>query len=197
MWGGQARAIIASEAEKSASERDRQIGVLQVSTERSQLRKLGGQGAVGILAGNRSRGAARVGKRMSQGPEQLEFSFDAPPAAIVAAALNVLPERAPARRPGLCVIEGGGARVQEKLGSRDAVVRVLLEAGADLLLRRITPERAEHIERSVGLILDLFDRVDAVPSLMPVLKRQLDELESLMRDTRAHRGRPVAAGRDR
>ncbi len=130
---------------------------------------------------------------MSQGPEQLEFSFEP----VVAAALGELSQRVPARRPELRVIEGGGARVYEKSGSRDAVVRVRVEAGADLLLRRITPERAEHIERSVSGILELFDRVDAAPSLMPVLQRQLDELESLMRDTRAHRGRPVAAGRDR
>ena len=122
-----------------------------------------------------------MGEKRGQGPQQLEFSF---------------PERpAPARALGLRVIRGGGQRVQEKLGSRDAVVRVLVEAGADLLLRRITPQRAEHIERSVSQILDLFDRVDQVPSLMPVLQRQLDELEALMRETRASRGRPVAAGR--
>ena len=101
------------------------------------------------------------------------------------------PAQAPAEptRAGLRVIQGGGERVQEALSSRDAVVRVLIEAGADLLLRRITPERAEHIERSVNQILDLFDRVDTVPQLMPVLKRQLDELEALMTETRAQRSR--------
>lgn len=95
---------------------------------------------------------------------------------------------APAR-PGLRVIQGGGKRVQEPLKSRDAVVRVLVEAGADLLLRRITPERAEYIERSVEEVLQLFDRVDAMPQLMPVLRRQLDELEALMTETRALRSR--------
>jgi hypothetical protein len=85
----------------------------------------------------------------------------------------------------LRVIAGGGQRRQdEPLGSRDAVVRVLLEAGADLLLRRISPVRAEEIEGRVDRILELFDRVDAVPALMPVLRRQLDELETLMRETR-------------
>ena len=92
----------------------------------------------------------------------------------------------PARSPGgLRVIEGGGQRRQdEPLVSRDAVARVLMEAGVDLLLRRITPTRAAEIERRVDRVLDLFDRVDAAPLLMPVLQRHLDELEVLMRETR-------------
>lgn len=86
---------------------------------------------------------------------------------------------------GLRVIRGEGQRrPEEPLASRDAVARVLMEAGADLLLRRITPARAAEIERKVDRVLDLFDRVDAVPMLMPVLRRQLDELEALMRETR-------------
>lgn len=64
------------------------------------------------------------------------------------------------------------------------MVRVLVEAGADLLLRRISAERAEEIERKVDRVLRLFDQVDGAPVLMPVLKRQLDDLESLMRETR-------------
>jgi hypothetical protein len=91
-----------------------------------------------------------------------------------------------ARQPGgLRVIEGGGQRRQdEPLVSRDAVARALMEAGVDLLLRRITPARAAEIERKVDRVLDLFDRVDAAPVLMPVLQRHLDELEALMRETR-------------
>jgi hypothetical protein len=86
---------------------------------------------------------------------------------------------------GLRVIEGGGQRRQdEPLGSRDAVARAMMEAAVDLLLRRITPARAEEIERKVDRVLDLFDRVDAAPVLMPVLRRHLDELEALMRETR-------------
>ncbi|QSQ28207.1 hypothetical protein JY651_22160 [Pyxidicoccus parkwayensis] len=91
--------------------------------------------------------------------------------------------RAP-RTPGLRVIRGEGQRREEPLASRDAVARVLMEAGADLLLRRISPLRAQEIERKVDRVLDLFDRVDAAPVLMPVLKRHLDELEALMRETR-------------
>lgn len=86
--------------------------------------------------------------------------------------------------PGLRVIRGEGQRKQEPLADRNAVARVLMEAGADLLLRRISPVRAQEIERKVDRVLDLFDRVDAAPVLMPVLKRHLDELEALMRETR-------------
>lgn len=91
---------------------------------------------------------------------------------------------APTRAPGLRVIRGEGRRREEPLASRDAVARVLMEAGADLLLRRISPARAHEIERKVDRVLDLFDRVDVAPVLMPVLKRHLDELEALMRETR-------------
>ncbi|MBX5484686.1 MAG: hypothetical protein IRZ16_22920 [Myxococcaceae bacterium] len=87
------------------------------------------------------------------------------------------------------VIQGGGQRKQEPLASRDAVVRVLVEAGADLLLRRISPERAGEIERKVDRVLRLFDQVDAAPMLMPVLQRQLDDLEALMQETREVRRR--------
>lgn len=69
------------------------------------------------------------------------------------------------------------------------MVRVLVEAGADLLLRRISVERAEEIEANVERILDLFDQVDRAPELMPELKRRLDELEGLMTETRAVRTR--------
>lgn len=95
----------------------------------------------------------------------------------------------PAPRPGLRVIQGGGQKTEEKLGSRDAVVRVLIEAGADMLLKRISSERATHIEQRVNKIMDLFDRVDDAPSLMPILQRQLDELEALMSETRGARTR--------
>jgi hypothetical protein len=90
--------------------------------------------------------------------------------------------------PGLRVIRGEGQRRQdEPLTSRDALARVLMEAGADLLLRRISPERAGEIERQVDRALDLFDRVDANPLVMPVLRRHLDALEALMRETRERR----------
>lgn len=93
------------------------------------------------------------------------------------------PVRSPAG--GLRVIKGGGQRRQdEPLTSRDAVARVLMEAGVDLLLRRISPTRAAEIEHKVDRVLDLFDRVDAAPLLMPVLQRHLDDLEALMRETR-------------
>ena len=93
--------------------------------------------------------------------------------------------------PKLRVIEGLGQKKQEPLASRDAVARVLVEAAADMLLRRFTPERAEHIEKAVDDILELFDRVDDNRLLFPVLQRKLDDLEQLMRETRDNRGRRV------
>lgn len=90
-------------------------------------------------------------------------------------------------RPALRVIQGGGQKRQESLDSRDAVARILMEAGVDLLLRRITPGRAEHIEKEVASVLDLFDRVDAQPALSPLLDRRLDELEALMDESRERR----------
>jgi hypothetical protein len=88
-------------------------------------------------------------------------------------------------RAGLRVIRGEGQRrPDEPLVSRDAVARVLMEAGVEMLLRRISPARAEEIERQVDRALELFDRVDAQPLVMPVLRRHLDALEALMRETR-------------
>lgn len=89
--------------------------------------------------------------------------------------------------PRLRVINGLAQKKEEPLASRDAVARCLIEAGADLLLHRISPERAESIEREVDEILRLFDMVDDNRLLMPVLQRKLDALEALMRDTREKR----------
>src|ERR1051325_8211266 len=85
-------------------------------------------------------------------------------------------------QPRFKVIQGLGQKKVERLGSRDAVVRVLIETGADLLLRRISPARAEAIEEEVEAILVLFDRVDQQPALMTELQRRLHGLEALMRE---------------
>ncbi len=89
--------------------------------------------------------------------------------------------------PKLKVIEGLGQRRQEPLASRDDVARVLIGAGADLLLRRISPLRAEEIEARVDEVLGLFDQVDKNRLLFPLLQRKLDELEALARETREKR----------
>jgi hypothetical protein len=91
--------------------------------------------------------------------------------------------------PKLRVIEGLGQRQAEPLASRDAVARVLIGAGADLLLRRISSERAEEIEAHVEEILTLFDKVDRTPILMPVLSKKLEVLEGLVRESREKRVR--------
>jgi hypothetical protein len=92
-------------------------------------------------------------------------------------------------RPKLTLLKGDGQRKQEPLDSRDAVARVLIEAGADLLLKRISCARAEYIEERVEAVLVLFDRVDHEPAAMAELKARLDELEALMRETRESRVR--------
>jgi hypothetical protein len=92
-----------------------------------------------------------------------------------------------AKRPVLRLIRGEGKREHEKLSSRAAVIRLLVESGADVLLRRITPERAQEIERKVERVLRLFDQVDQSPELFPVLQRQLDDLQALMTETRERR----------
>jgi uncharacterized membrane-anchored protein YjiN (DUF445 family) len=95
--------------------------------------------------------------------------------------LNLNPSRK------LRIVQGLGQAVKEPLLSRDAVARVLMEAGVDLLLRRISSERAEEIEQHVDEILKLFDRVDQNRILLPVLQRKLDSLERLMTETREKR----------
>lgn len=97
--------------------------------------------------------------------------------------------------PKLRVIDGLGQKKTEPLLTRDAVARVLMEAGADLLLRRISHERAEVIEKQVDEILELFDRVDDNRLLFPVLQKKLDALETLMQETREKRGRPKTVTR--
>ena len=99
-------------------------------------------------------------------------------------------DEAPRRpRNALRLIRGEGQRRQESLSSRDAVARVLVEAAADLLLRRISSQRAHAIEKMVEEVLALFDRVDTRPDQMPHLERKLDALETLMKETRDRRRR--------
>lgn len=105
-------------------------------------------------------------------PEQLELPFGAP--------------SAPPISKGLRLIQGGGESEQERLESRESVVRVLLEAGVDLLLRRISAERAEEIESRVDRLLSLFDGADSEESRAR-LRAELDDLERLMTETRALR----------
>ncbi len=90
-------------------------------------------------------------------------------------------------KPRLKVIRGEGQPRPDPLVSRDAVTRVLIEAGTDLLLRRISVPRAEAIETDVDEILALFDRVDRQPDLMPQLEKRLADLELLVSETREKR----------
>lgn len=82
------------------------------------------------------------------------------------------------------VIRGEGQRRDEKLRDRNDVTRVLVGAAADLLLKRITPDRAQELERRVDKIMRLFDLVDDQPTLMLLLRKELDELEAIVREGR-------------
>ncbi|MFN0063502.1 MAG: hypothetical protein ACKVPX_13420 [Myxococcaceae bacterium] len=110
-------------------------------------------------------------------PVQLSFSFDSP------APRRVQPED---RQVGpFRVISGGGeGRSKERLDNPDAVVRALLESGVDLLLRKITPERAREVERAVGRIMKLFDEVREQPRLRLRLAKEIEGLERLMQESR-------------
>jgi hypothetical protein len=91
----------------------------------------------------------------------------------------------PAPPPRLKLIQGlGQKRPAEKLVDRNAVARCLIEAASDMLLNRISSDRAEEIEKQVDEILTLFDRVDDNRLLFPVLEKKLNALELLMNETR-------------
>lgn len=82
----------------------------------------------------------------------------------------------------LRVIKGEGQKRVEALQSRDDVARVLVGAACDLMLRRITPDRAHEIQRRVDRIMRLFERVPKDPVATALLRRELDELEGIYRD---------------
>ena len=87
-------------------------------------------------------------------------------------------------KPRLKVIDGLGQKKKaEPLTNRDAVARVLIGAGADLLLRRISSVRAEAIETAVEEVLQLFDLAERDRSRFAELANKLNELEVLVRDS--------------
>ncbi len=82
--------------------------------------------------------------------------------------------------PRLKVISGLGQKKAEPLDNRDAVARLLAQTGAALLLKHVSPERAETINDLVEEVLVLFERVETEPMFVKVLERKLGELESLV-----------------
>ena len=96
-----------------------------------------------------------------------------------------LPPRATAQAPAertFRVIRGEGQKREETLHSRDDVVRLLVGSACDLMLRRISPDRAHEIQRRVDRIMRLFERVPADPVATALLRRELDDLEGVYRD---------------
>ena len=86
------------------------------------------------------------------------------------------------------LIRGEGQKREEVLHSRDDVVRLLVGSACDLMLRRISPDRAHEIQRRVDRIMRLFERVPADPVASALLRRELDDLESIYRDGQQRRG---------
>lgn len=80
------------------------------------------------------------------------------------------------------VIKGEGQKREETLHSRDDVVRLLVGTACDVMLKRISPDRAHEIQRRVDRIMRLFDRVPADPVATALLRRELDDLEGVYRD---------------
>jgi hypothetical protein len=97
----------------------------------------------------------------------------------------------PRRHPTkLRLIEGLGQPRVERIDSRDAVARLLVKAGSDVLLRRLSPVRAEAIGGAVDEILRLFDRVENEPLFAKVLEGKLSALEQLVRETPTRKKAP-------
>ncbi len=80
------------------------------------------------------------------------------------------------------VIRGEGQKRDETLRSRDDVARLLVAAAADMMLKRISVERADEIEKRIDKVMRLFDMVDRNPVMMALLRRELDELEAIWRE---------------
>jgi hypothetical protein len=82
----------------------------------------------------------------------------------------------------LRLIRGEGQGRDETLRSRDDVARLLVSSAADVLLRRITPDRAHEIETRVDKAMRLFDRAGRDPVARVLLRRELDNLEAVWRE---------------
>lgn len=91
------------------------------------------------------------------------------------------PLSAPAPR-AFRVIRGEGQKRDETLRSRDDVARLLVGSACDLMLKRISPDRAHEIQQRVDRIMRLFDRIPADPVATALLRRELDDLEKLYRE---------------
>ena len=114
-------------------------------------------------------------KRPKGGPRQLSLPLHA--------ANDPAPRRslaAPSPR-AFRVIRGEGKRRREPLESRDDVAQLLVGSACDLLLKRISPDRAHEIQTRVDRVMRLFDRIGSDPVATALLRRELDDLEQLCR----------------
>lgn len=107
---------------------------------------------------------------------QLPLPIDAPRDPPAPRPLSAAPPRA------FRVIRGEGQKRADPLKSRDDVARMLVGSACDLMLKRISPDRAHEIQQRVDRIMRLFDRVPADPVASALLRRELDDLEKLYRE---------------
>jgi hypothetical protein len=95
----------------------------------------------------------------------------------------------PSEPPRLRLVQGEGQGRAVQLNDRSDLASVLVGTAADLLLKRITSVRAHAIEQKVERLMSLFDRVDSEPMLKRMLRRELNDLEALVRESQGHRRR--------
>jgi hypothetical protein len=123
---------------------------------------------------------------MDKPPRQLELILTTAPGGPAEGERREAP-RAPAAPRQLRLLKGEGRGRDATLRSRDDLARVLVGAAGDMLLKRISAPRAHEIQAQVERLLALFDRVDREPLLEPVLRRELDGLEALLRESKPKR----------
>lgn len=80
------------------------------------------------------------------------------------------------------VIRGEGRKRDETLRSRDDVARLLVASAANMMLQRMSTERAHEIQARVDRVMHLFDLVERDPLAARFLRHELDELEKVWKE---------------
>lgn len=116
--------------------------------------------------------------------EQKAFEFEAKEGQreLPLAPFQPPPVVAPERR-AFRVIRGEGRGRDETLRTRDDVARLMMASAADMMLHRISPERAYEIEEQVERVMRLFDKPRSA-IIDSQLRLELDDLEALWREGR-------------
>ncbi len=97
----------------------------------------------------------------------------------------------PSSRKAFRVVRGEGQKRDETLYSRDDVARLLVASAANMMLQRMSTERAHEIQARVDRVMHLFDLVERDPLAARLLRHELDELEQVWKKANA----PSSRGR--